>query len=80
MLHVCVYVRRSDPDESRFNHNCAFEAGALPYDIKGKVLPDGSYSVAFIQISLKYQQDISLLQRRNVGMIFQTKGQKQFIK
>lgn len=79
MLLVCVYIWRSDPDESRFNHNCAFEAGALPCDIKVKVLPDGSYSVAFIQISLKYQEHISLLQRRNVGMIFQTKGQKQFI-
>ena len=70
MLLVCVYIWRSDPDESRFNHNCAFEAGALPCDIKVKVLPDGSYSRTHQSITKKKRwHDISDQRSETIHMM-----------
>lgn len=69
VLTVSLYICESEPDESRFNHNCEIEALALPCDIKVKVLPDGSYSVAFIQISWTYKHDISQSQETTLGLI-----------
>lgn len=57
VLLVCLYVQEPEPDESRLNHYCAIEARSLPCDIKVKVLPDGSYSFASIQIKVKSVYD-----------------------
>lgn len=63
VLLVCLFVQESEPDESRLNHYCAIEAQSLPCDIKVKVLPDGPYYFAFIQIKVKsvnYKENLRL--------------------